>query len=586
MNEVPKGTSQESQEREERESAQLSRRAFLRGAALTTVVAGAALTGCSPAAQDEPANTSTPNNETPAVEGAKFTRYENLDKIGIVQQASAEETVDFAIVGSGLTGLVAAMLTAEQDANAKILLIEKFSVPGGNGNFAEINAGGHAVTYEAARARALETVKTSTWIKDPTLLTSLYFDTAKNSAWLFDKHGILHDDTGMYYETRNGAKSMEKLISEINTDPVYANIEIRINTQATALLLDDDHTCTGVQVRANNSYTDVKAKAVLLATGGLATNLDLLSYYTGEDVQEKCIGIGVGQDGDGHLMVEQTAHGMCKSVYPTGMFHNIKGFSMTSPLGVAVALQPTNLYVNQNGLRYGDESALNMYPFIPAGKAIELEGRALSIFGQNQIKYFEENGSDTLWWYYYKMPTSLQADLETYASNEYVYKADTLEDLAKAMDVPVEAFVKTVEDYNANAEAGTGDPDLGKPAEFMIPLGDGPYYGFRMFSGVCQTNGGIRVDEFCRVTDPYFVPITGLYAGGISFSGLNGEVYSPGTSQAAALWSGSKVARYVVEEVLGGTVAPDWFGEKEYDGITPQREGKDPNKPLLGTEFA
>jgi succinate dehydrogenase/fumarate reductase flavoprotein subunit len=320
----------------------------------------------------------------------------------------------------------------------------------------------------------------------------------------------------MYYETRNGQKSMARLINEIETDPAYANIEIRLNTQATALLLADDHNCKGVQVRTDGTYTNVNAKAVLLATGGMATNLDLLSHYTNQDVKEKCIGIGVGQDGDGHLMVEQTAHGISKSVHPTGMFHNVEGFGFSAPLGVAAALQP---------------------------------------------------------------------DLEQYQGNPNYYKADTLEALAQALGVPTAAFVETVEAYEGNATAGTDDPVFGKTAEFMVPLGDGPYYAFRIFSGVCQTNGGIRVDEFCRVCDPYFTPITGLYAGGISMAGLNTEIYSPGTSQAAALWSGSKAARHVVENLLGGTVAPDWFGPKEYDGVTPQREGKNPDKPLLGGDF-
>jgi fumarate reductase flavoprotein subunit len=156
------------------------------------------------------------------------------------------------------------------------------------------------------------------------------------------------------------------------------------------------------------------------------------------------------------------------------------------------------------------------------------------------------------------------------------------------MDLPVDTFVKTVNDYNKAAEAGQKDPVFGKAAEFMVPLGEGPYYGFRIFSGVCQTNGGIRADEFCRVCDPYFTPIAGLYTGGISYSGLNGEIYSPGTSQAAALFSGSKVARHVVENILGGKVASDWWGSVPYSGLYPgaDRTGIDPAKPLLNNGFS
>ncbi|NTW28327.1 MAG: FAD-binding protein [Coriobacteriia bacterium] len=485
-----------------------------------------------------------------------------------------------------MTGLTASMIAAEQMPKAKILLLEKLSATGGNSNFAEINAPARATTYAAARQKALDMFKASTYLKDPALLVNLYLDAAKNSAWLFTKHGVLLDETHMYYETRNGAKSMAKLTSQIKSDSAYANVEIRLNTRATALLLASDHKCTGVQALdvVSGAYKNINAKAVLLATAGMGTNLDLLSYYTGEDVQQKCLGLGAGQDGDGHLMVEQTAHGMCKGVYPTGMFHNVKGFSFSSPLGVAVALQPTNVWVNQRGERFVNEEATSVYPFIPAGKAIETEGYCFSIFGQNLKKYFETKGSDALWYYYYKTPTSLDSDLAKYKDNKYVFTAPTLEGLAQAMGVPSDTFVNTIKAYEANVTAGTGDSVLGKTAKYMVSLGDGPYYGFRIFSGIIQTNGGIRIDESCRVCDPFFTPIEGLYAGGISVHGFNVEVYSTGTSQAVALWSGSVAARHAVANLLGGTVAKNWYGDKEYDGPLADRTTANPLKQLLGNE--
>jgi fumarate reductase flavoprotein subunit len=567
----------------------LSRRNFLKGAALTTVVAGAAMAGCSPQPTDggdnPPPTTPDSGGSAAASGGSKYTAYPNPDDIGIVKDAAGEETVDFAIIGSGLTGLTAAMITAEQMPDAKVLLIEKLPFGGGNGNFAEICAVSPPTTYEAAHARAMDLVKNSSYMKDPDLLTSLFLDGSKNTSWLSIKHDIQHEPGGLYYETWNGNKSMKRLLEEIETGEAYANLELRLNTRATALLMADEYTCTGVQVKDENGYTNISAKAVLLGTGGCATNLELLSYYTGADVAEKCFGIGAGQDGDGFLMVEQTAHGQAKEIYETGMFNNAKDFSLSSPFSVAAVMQPINVFVTQNGVRFSDESTMNLYPFIPTGKAIEHYGRVYSIVGQNLIEQFETKGSTGMWWYYYNTPTSLAEDLEQHAGSEYLFKADTLEDLAKAIDVPADALVKTIEDYDAMAAGGTDDAVFGKTAEFMVPLGGGPYYALRIFSGVCQTNGGIRVNDVCQVLDPYYKPIEGLFAGGIGFSGLNVEVYSTGTAQAAALWSGSKVARHVVANLLGGTVADNWFGDEEYAGGPPSRDGLDPCKPLLGTDF-
>lgn len=507
--------------------------------------------------------------------------YANPDQIGIIQKTDVEQTVDLVVVGSGIGGLTAAMVTAEQAPDAKIILVEKLGITGGNGNYAEICAPASPVTHEEARQTALDTVVQSNYLKDIYLLESMAYDGALNSEWLLVKHGVKLDNSYFYYEGWRGDRAMAQLTDQIETDPAYANVEIRLNCRATALLMDDPYTCTGVQVLSDGKYIDIKAKGVFLATGGMATNFDLLRFFTNQDIREKSFGIGAGQDGDGHLMVQQTAHGMCKSVYPTSMFHNVPGFAFESPLGVAAVMQPTGLFVNQNGDRYADESAINVYPFMDAGKAIETNGKCFSIMGQNLIQEFENNGSRTEWWYYYGVPTSLQDDLAKYADNEYVFSGETIAELAVAMGINPDALQKTVDTYEVDAAAGTGDTLFGKPSGFMLSLGEGPYYGFRMFSGVIQTNGGIRVDRFCRVCDPYFAPVTGLYAGGIAISGLNVEVYTPGTSQAAGLWSGSVVARHFVENVLGQPVVEDWFGPEPYPGPYMNRAAAGLNKPIL-----
>lgn len=558
----------------------LSRRAFLKGAAFAaamTATAGSTLAGCSSQKEQADANGASAS-------GTLYTKYPNNDGIGVLKPADSEETFDFVVVGSGLTGLTAVMVAAEQMPEAKILLLEKLPKTGGSSNFAEINAPMASLSAADARKKALDLTVKSMYLKKPELYVSLYMDAGKNCSWLFNKQGVKLDDTNFYYEDRAGGKAMAGLTSKIKTDKTYAGIEVRLGTRATALLLADDHTCTGVQVKnEDGTYTNINAKAVMLATGGMGTNLDLLSYYSGfgSDLKAKCIGIGAGQSGDGHLMVENTAHGMSKEPYHTGMFNTASDFELTSPLSVAAIVQPTNIFINERGLRFADESVLNVYPFMSASKAIELQGKCFSVFGSNFKKYFESNGSDTLWFYYYKTPTKLDGELDRYKNSPCLFKSDTLEGLAKAMGVPADTLVKTVKDYSANASAGTNDPDYGKPASSMIPIGDGPYYGVRVFSGIISTNGGIRIDENCQVCDCSFTPIAGLFAGGIAVSGFNVEVYSTGTSQAVALWSGSKTARYVVENVLGGAVAANWFGSKEYDGPFMNRDGKNPNKPVI-----
>ena len=129
-------------------------------------------------------------------------------------------------------------------------------------------------------------------------------------------------------------------------------------TPATQLLLSDEYTVEGVRAKTKDGreYVDYKAKAVVLATAaGMSTNKTLLAGYTSQDL-DKTIGWGQGQDGDGHLMAEQTAHGRANHLTVDSLFNNVKDFSYDSALGVCVAMQPSNFWVNQDGLRFMNEN--------------------------------------------------------------------------------------------------------------------------------------------------------------------------------------------------------------------------------------
>ena len=553
----------------------IDRRQFLKGAGAVTVGAAAATMLGGAAFANEPdavSSASTVATEQSAANmvmtagGTKYTTFANPDQIGILHEATHEATVDVVVVGTGIGGMMGAMILAEQAPDAKIILLEKNDYCGGSTNMAECNtpSGGtadRAAAYKSGYTQAAN----SSYIKDPILIAEMAIDRGKNSAWLFTKHNI--GWSGMFYEGGNGKIPIEKLRAEIESDPAYANISLYLSTRASALLVSEDgYEVTGIQVKnADGSYTTIHCKAVLLATGGLSTNFDLLSYYTGQDVHEKCHGWGAGQDGDGHLMVEQTAHGMCKSITVASLFNNVKGFAYDSPLGVAATMQPANLYVNQYGLRFTSE---NIQSTSSSGKMVESAGKVWSIMGQNLISYFENGGcsrkysafSDAL----AGVACDLQSEFAKYADNENVVKADSIAELAEKIGVPAEHLVSTVETYEADCAAATGDSIFGKAASSMISLGEGPYYALRLSSGVLNTNGGIRVDYNANVCDPYYTPIKGLFAAGVCCSGWDGEVYGGGTCQTVGMWCGSKAARVIVSEYLGGTVAEDWFGPEEY----------------------
>ena len=346
----------------------MDRRNFLKGAALvggTAALAG--LTGCTTPSTGTTGTTGSTSSTTSSstTGGTLYTTYPNPDGIGTVRSTSNQETVDVVVVGTGVTGLNCAMLIADQDSDAKVLLIDKMGAAGGNTNYAEINEGGLGMAWPDALARAMKQVDGQMCLTDPYIYANYYADNGKISAWYFNKLGVQTASDHFYYLGHTGSSAIKNLVGQLDSDPAFANVELRLNTQAIALLTSDDHTVTGVQVKDTTSgtYTNINAKAVMIATGGMGTNAALLSYYTGQDV-EKCTEYGQGQDGDGHLMVESTAHGMSKNVDPTPMWAVVKGMSLESPLSCCFAMQNAGVFVNQTGTRFHNENYSGSFPSV------------------------------------------------------------------------------------------------------------------------------------------------------------------------------------------------------------------------------
>ena len=102
---------------------------------------------------------------------------------------------------------------------------------------------------------------------------------------------------------------------------------------------------------------------------------------------------------------------------------------------------------------------------------------------------------------------------------ENLYRADTLEELAEKMEVPVEALKKTVERVNSLAAQGE-DPDYGKRPELLTTIEKAPFYAFKWGPALVATFGGAAVDTEMHVLDPDDWPIPGLYAVGYCAGGL------------------------------------------------------------------
>ena len=104
----------------------------------------------------------------------------------------------------------------------------------------------------------------------------------------------------------------------------------------------------------------------------------------------------------------------------------------------------------------------------------------------------------------------------------FIQKADTLEELAEKLNMPVDTFVATVERYNELCAKGE-DEDFGKDSYRLLSLNNPPYYGCRQGASLLCTLDGLRINTKMQVLDTEGQPIEGLYAiGNVSGSMFSG----------------------------------------------------------------
>lgn len=551
------------------------RRTFLKGGIVAgaAVAAGSMLAACSPQASGSSEAGAAEGSAVPSSIGAG---YANPDGIGIPVEPDSTEDVDVVVIGSGMGGFTAAMLTKEQAPDAAVVMLEKQNALGGNTNFAEGGGGFLNMSPEEARAAVQADMIQRNFVVDASLFYALRTQQGDCADWLFGKHGVQIKDYGSgqpLYEGGKGASAIATLTPQAQE----LGVDIRTEARAFALVLEDEYNVTGVQYKASDgNVVQLNAKAVVIASGGMNTNADLLKLYSNVDLG-KVMPLGLGQDGDGHLMVEQTAHGRTGLQTIDGFFAGIGtaadpcGFD--SDLNTAAGFQFSSVFVNQYGRRFYDESfSFNtgsqlFFTCIP--QVVLSQSQAFSLFDESYVQKWEagewqngHNGYDSAT--KAGTPLEIRPEIERVQDRDWFYQADSIEELGKAIAADVESFdvdgfVKTVEAYNA--AAGGADDEYGKPQQFIWPLQTAPFYAAKVGVNAYNTNGGIHINTAAQVVDPSGKAILGLYASGIATAGWDSQVYGGGTNQPVALWCSCAAARHIVESRLGKTVAEDWMGD-------------------------
>ena len=103
-------------------------------------------------------------------------------------------------------------------------------------------------------------------------------------------------------------------------------------------------------------------------------------------------------------------------------------------------------------------------------------------------------------------------------------KADTIEELAKKLGLPVDALKATVARNNELYKKGE-DVDYGKEKHRLSPVEQAPFYGAKNAGWLLCTMDGIQINTEMNAIDTEGNPIPGLYVVGSDSGGYFANEY-------------------------------------------------------------
>ena len=317
------------------------------------------------------------------------------------------------------------------------------------------------------------------------------------------------------------------LMCEILEDTTVSggNVIIR-NTRAEQLEKKDGRVTSVIAMCEDGKYRRYTGtRGVVLATGDIGGDRDMLEHFCPIGMLPHHSGYyppGLNT-GDGHKM----------GYWAGGAFE-------PGPWAVSLHLIAYAmfcfffLYVNRQGNRYMNEDTWVQAKAIRT--LMQKDGQwAWSVFDADWFQDVAERApigggqfTDALSAEYgvpwEKDGDSVRAMIERYLGNGYCVKADTLEELAVKMDVPVDNFVNTVKRYNELGRLGN-DEDFGKRAALLTSIDKPPFYALKFGPSMLNVFGGFFTDLKLRVLDEDRNPVPGLYATGMIAGGLYGVDY-------------------------------------------------------------
>lgn len=452
---------------------------------------------------------------------------------------SVEYSADVAVIGAGASGTAAALAAAEK--GAKVIVIEKTGQVGGMGG---CSTGFIGVGSEQAKAAGstktvqdvfMEMMDYTNWTANPLLVKAILEKSGGTADWL-KAHGYkMTLQKGSY--THDTGKGNAKLQALYDSYILPAGGKLLLQTRATELIREGGRV-VGVKAKQDNGVdVVVKAKSVVIATGGFGGSPEMLKKYTHSD-KYSLSGISTNT-GDGINMAIGVGAALSPEISPHltefagSTVQDYNDFFMKY-LNYGGLLQ-----VNLEGKRFMDESLCASQPLAKGASAIRSAGSFYVVLDQATLDTLESKGFPGImgqektaelkksigWRDRALVPlATIKAEMEQAIAAGVAFKADSFEALEKAAGFSKGVFVGTMARY-LDAVEKKEDKEFYKASYWLTPIAKGPYYLVRMEPAIFGTIGGIAVNERIEALDESGKPIPGLYVAGQDGGGMYGYPY-------------------------------------------------------------
>lgn len=325
-----------------------------------------------------------------------------------------------------------------------------------------------------------------------------------------------------------------------------------------ALVREDGRVC-GVVVERDGQAVRVQARrGVVLATGGFPWSSSLRETHYPQPTGPWSMS-PQGNSGDGIMLAQgggaALGQGHAHPAFwaPVSVLKRPDGSELRYPHLVWDRAKPGLMAVNGAGERFVNEST-SYHDFVNGMYASHATTPSLPAYLVCDSAFIKR------WGLGLALPGGRPHEHLVHAG--YLYRAATLQDLAKQLGLPAQAFEQSVERFNRWADLGRdddfgkggteynrylGDPDH-EPNPCLGPIRHGPFYAVKVYAGDIGTALGVAANENAQALDTAGQVISGLYvAGNDMHSVMGGQYPAPGITLGPALTFGWLAGQHLAQ---------------------------------------